>query len=92
MNDNDIREQIADAAIRWAKAKEAEASRDERKLQSTTLHRNTQDQSLADIRRLAGQLECLEVMASNPRLFQEAAEHVDAQLAPPSTKDSQALG
>lgn len=50
------RDQIADAAIRWAKAKEAEASKDERRLQSTTLDRNDQDRALAEIRSLVRQL------------------------------------
>ena len=53
---NEIREQLADAAIRWAKAKKAESSKDERKMQSTVSDRATQDRSLLEILTLAQQL------------------------------------
>lgn len=55
-NPVNIKEQIADAAIRWARAKNAEGLKDERKMQSATLDRNDQDHALAEIRRLVKQL------------------------------------
>ena len=48
-----IRDQIADAAIKWARAKEAEASKDERKGESTVLDRVAQNDALQEIRDLA---------------------------------------
>lgn len=56
MTVEEIREQLADAAIRWVRAKESEALKDERKLQSTTKDMNNQDQALQDIRSLVQQL------------------------------------
>lgn len=52
----EIRQRIADEGIKYANACEVEASKDERKMQSTSYYRMQQDQSLKEIRRLTQEL------------------------------------